>query len=123
MTTTNTGWFTAWFRAFGYLVPPREEPPVSKYLDLLTTVKTDLTTQATDAAALAAATAAKDKSDSDVSASTIAFAAAVKAAPGSFVVDDTTVPIVLYASTDGATYTATTIAGIGDDLPAPPPAP
>jgi hypothetical protein len=120
---TQTNWFFAWFRAFGYFVPQPERPPVSKYADLLATSKADLTTQATAADALAAATTSKTHADTDVSASTVAFAAAVKAAPGSTVVDNTVIPFVEYTSTDGLTVTSTVIAGIGDDLPDAPPAP
>jgi len=113
-------YFLAWpGPAFPYLCQ-RTEHPVPAYLDLLNDMKTAVSTKEQTAQARAAAIAADDSQAEKVTETTTTFAAAIKDAQGSTVIDTTVVPFVEYTSTDGVTVVPKPVSGINDPLPTPP---
>ena len=85
---------------------------MSKLRDLQTQAVSDLATQT-------AANAAKLNADAAVAKSTPVFAAAIKAEPGNFTIDVKADPPVLYASTDGVTFSTAPITSLDDPDPTP----
>lgn len=80
----------------------------------------DLQSQAVaDLAAQATANAAKLAADAAVAKSTPVFAAAIRAEPGNFTIDVKADPPVLYASTDGTTFSTAPVTSLDDPDPTP----